>query len=72
MTALTIWHIFAVAITTLGVGCTMLFIITGMINKRIDDTNKRIDDLSIQLAEMRGDIKEILSRTSQADQARRA
>lgn len=65
MTALTIWHIFAVALTTLGVGCTVLFIITGMINKRIDDTNA-------QLAEIRSDIKEILSRTGQADQARRA
>ena len=65
MTTLTIWHIFAVAMATLGVGCTVLFIITGMINKRIDDTNA-------QLAEIRSDIKEILSRTGQADQARRA
>ena len=68
----TIWHIFAVAMSTLGVGCTVLIIVTMMINKRIDDTNKRIDDTNSQLAEMRKDLKEILARMGQTDQTRRA
>ena len=61
----TIWHIFAVAMSTLGVGCTVLIVVTMMINKRIDDTNA-------QLAEMRKDLKEILARMGQPDQARQA
>ena len=55
----TMWEAMFATIPATAVGVTVLAIVIGSINKRIDDTNKRIGDLKNDVNKRIDDLREL-------------
>ena len=57
----TMWEAMFATIPATAVGVTVLAIVIGSINKRIDDTNKRIGDLKNDVNKRIDDLRELIT-----------